>query len=198
MPPPHAMEALRPALAALRLAAPPRSPAAQRPLYQCLHTSATRRATPSPFPSVVGPPPSTPTPHPSAASERVARKKRQAALLSQAQDIRSSSAPSQKPKAMLKKRFWKDVTVRETEGGCLLYHARTHACILLTADSRPARLPRQPARPHADQGDSQCPPVQAPARPGHCPRVGPPPKRAAGAQDALHPHDVARRARPRH
>jgi chaperone required for assembly of F1-ATPase len=121
------MEALRPALATLRLSAPPRM---LRPLYRCLHASAGRHATPSPFPSVVGPPPSTPTPHPSDALERVARKRRQAELVSQAQDIRSSAAPSQKPKAMLKKRFWKDVTVKETDDGLQVY-----------LDSRPVRTP---------------------------------------------------------
>jgi|TARA_R110002003_G_scaffold1035_10_gene22121 ATP synthase F1 complex assembly factor 2 len=108
------MESLRPALATLRLSAPRR--AAHRPLYQCLHTTATWQATPLPHPTVPGPPPATPTPHPSDAAERVARKRRQAELVKQAQDVRTSSVPSSKPKAMLKKRFWKDVIVKETDG----------------------------------------------------------------------------------
>jgi len=38
-------------------------------------------------------------------------------MLKQAQDVRTTSAPSNKPKALLKKRFWKDVMVKETDGG---------------------------------------------------------------------------------
>jgi hypothetical protein len=108
------MESLRPALATLRLAAPRR---AYRPLYQCLHTSAIRHATPLPHASVPGPPPASPTPQPSAALERVARKKRQAAMVKDAREIRETAAPSNKPKSLLKKRFWKDVVVKETDGG---------------------------------------------------------------------------------
>ncbi|KAF2828190.1 F1-ATP synthase assembly protein [Ophiobolus disseminans] len=123
------MESLRPALATLRLSAPLR---AYRPLYQCLHTSATWRATPLPHPSVPGPPPGTPTPHPSDALERVARKKRQAEMLKQAQDVKATAAPSNKPKALLKKRFWKDVIVKETDEGLQVY-----------LDSRPVRTPHK-------------------------------------------------------
>lgn len=107
------METLRPALATLRLAAPRR---AYRPLYQCLHTSAARHATPLPHASVPGPPPAKPTPHPSDPLERVARKKRQAEMVKQAQEVRTESVPSNKPKGLLKKRFWKDSVVKETDG----------------------------------------------------------------------------------
>jgi hypothetical protein len=55
--------------------------------------------------------------HPTEASERVARKKRQAEMMKEAVEIRSSSTSASKPKQMLKKRFWKDVTVKETDGG---------------------------------------------------------------------------------
>jgi hypothetical protein len=109
------MDALRPALASLRLAAPRRAP---RPLYHCLHTSAVRAATPLPHASIPGPPPATPAPHVSDPLERVARKKRQAELLKQAQDVRTEAKPSSKPKSLLKKRFWKDVVVKETPGAC--------------------------------------------------------------------------------
>ncbi|KAH7066995.1 hypothetical protein BKA63DRAFT_523530 [Paraphoma chrysanthemicola] len=122
------MESLRPALNTLRLSAPRRAP---RPLYRCLHTTtAAWQATPLPHPTVPGPPPGTPTPHPSDAAERVARKRRQAEMLKQAQDVRTSSVPSSKPKAMLKKRFWKDVTVKETDDGLQVF-----------LDSRPVRTP---------------------------------------------------------
>jgi hypothetical protein len=113
--PPPAMEAIRPALASLRLSAPRRAP---RPLYHCLHTTAARPATPLPHASVPGPPPAKPTPHPSDPLERIARKKRQAELVKQAQEVRTESKPSSKPKSLLKKRFWKDVIVKETDGAC--------------------------------------------------------------------------------
>lgn len=112
------MESMRPVLSTLRLSAPRR---AYRPLYQCLHTSAAHRATPLPHLSVPGPPPATPAAYPSDASERVARKRRQADLMKQAQEIRSTYTPTTKPKHMLKKRFWTDVIVKEADGGhCLL------------------------------------------------------------------------------
>lgn len=101
------MEAISPRFATLGLSAPRRAP---RSLYQCLHTSAPRCAQPLPQPSVPGPPPEAPT---SDALERVARKRRQAALLKQAQEART--APS-RPKTLLQKRFWQDVTVQETDG----------------------------------------------------------------------------------
>jgi ATP synthase F1 complex assembly factor 2 len=43
----------------------------------------------------------------------VARKRRQAELLKQAQEVRAT--PS-RPKTVLQKRFWQDVTVQETPG----------------------------------------------------------------------------------
>lgn len=121
------MEAIRPALATLRLSAPLRT---YRPLYQCLHTSSARHATPLPHATIPGPPPGKPTPHPSDPLERVARKRRQAELVKQAQDVRTESAPSSKPKSLLKKRFWKDVVVKETPDGLQVF-----------LDSRPVRTP---------------------------------------------------------
>ncbi|KAF1952230.1 ATP12-domain-containing protein [Byssothecium circinans] len=118
------MESIRPALATARLAAPRR---VSRPLYQCLHTSATRFATPLPHPSVPGPPPATPTPSASDALDRVARKRRQAEMLQQAREVRTS--PS-RPKTGLQKRFWKHVTVKETGDGLQVF-----------LDTRPVRTP---------------------------------------------------------
>lgn len=104
------METMRPALAAMRWSAPRRAP---RPFYQCLHTSATRRATPLPHPSVPGPPPETPTPAASDALERVARKRRQADMLQQAKEVRTDA---KKPTSALKKRFWTHVSVKDDAG----------------------------------------------------------------------------------
>ncbi|KAH6644717.1 F1-ATP synthase assembly protein [Boeremia exigua] len=117
------MQSLRPALAAVRLSAPRRAGA----LYQCLHTSATRCATPLPHPSVPGPPPESPTSAASDARERVARKQRQAEMIQQARSNRASAA---KPASALKKRFWTDVTVKETNGGFQVF-----------LDQRPVRGP---------------------------------------------------------
>jgi hypothetical protein len=112
----HQMESIRPAFATLRLSAPRRAP---RPLYRCLHTSVALRATPLPHPSVPGPPPETPTPAPSDALYRVARKRKQAELLKQAREVRTTSSSK---KTLLQKRFWKDVSVKETGGDCPASH----------------------------------------------------------------------------
>ncbi|KAF2469802.1 uncharacterized protein BDR25DRAFT_334744 [Lindgomyces ingoldianus] len=121
------MDAMRPALVSLRLSAPRRSPR-PRALFQCLlHTSPSRSATPLPHPSVPGPPPDTPTPAATDALDRVARKRKQAELLKQAQEIRTS--PS-RPDTILKKRFWKHVSVRDQPSGLQVF-----------LDSRPVRTP---------------------------------------------------------
>ncbi|KAF2120412.1 F1-ATP synthase assembly protein [Lophiotrema nucula] len=118
------MEVMRPAFASLRWSAPRRT---ARPLYRCLHHSSPRYAQPLPNPSVPGPPPEAPTPAPSDPLERVARKRKQAELLKQAQEVRTTASY---PKTLLKKRFWKDVTVKESEDGLQVY-----------LDSRPVRTP---------------------------------------------------------
>ncbi|KAF2652907.1 F1-ATP synthase assembly protein [Lophiostoma macrostomum CBS 122681] len=120
------MEAFRPAMASLQRSIPRRAP---RPLYQCLHTSAPRCAQPLPQPSVPGPPPEAPTPAASDALDRVARKRKQAELLKRAREIRT--APS-KPKSVLQKRFWQDVTVLEAEDGLQVF-----------LDKRPVRTPNK-------------------------------------------------------
>lgn len=78
------------------------------------------------------------------------------------------------------------------EAGAVFYAA------VLTADRGAADLPRQQTRPNPHQGHPHRPRLEAPARHGHCPRVGPPAERTAGPQDALHTHDLARQPRPRH
>lgn len=120
------MESIRPALATVRLSAARR---AYRPFYQCLHTSAARCATPLPHPSVPGPPPETPTPSASDALDRVARKKRQAEMLQQAKGARTSAS---KPTSVLKKRFWNDVNVKESDKGFQVF-----------LDNRPVRTPNK-------------------------------------------------------
>ncbi len=79
-----------------------------------LHTSASKPATPVPFPIAPGPPPKPPVPDASFAEDRVARKKRQAELVKLGQTLRASTTA--KPALPLQKRFWKHVTVHETPG----------------------------------------------------------------------------------
>ncbi|KAF2815782.1 ATP12-domain-containing protein, partial [Mytilinidion resinicola] len=94
------------------------------PIVQCLHTSPPRPANPLPHPVVSGAPPDPPV---SDVDERVARKKRQVELLKRAQELRASPSKS---KGGLLKRFWKDVSVKETPDG--------HQVFL---DTRPVRTP---------------------------------------------------------
>ena len=60
-----------------------------------------------------GPPPSAPLPKVSQYGEQVDRRRRQAQLIRQGQELRTSQV---KPSSSLKKRFWKDVRI-ETEAG---------------------------------------------------------------------------------
>ncbi|KAH9872180.1 hypothetical protein IAQ61_005015 [Plenodomus lingam] len=125
------MDSLRPALRAVRLQANANTHRPHPPpaLYQCLHTTAMRRATPLPHPAVPGHPPATPTPEPSEAMARVARKRKQADMMKQAREMRNVSSASSKPKTMLAKRFWKDVHVKEADGGLQVF-----------LDHRPVRM----------------------------------------------------------
>lgn len=79
-----------------------------------LHISATRDATPVPHPSVPGPPPQAPQAAISFPHDRVARKRQQADLLRQKQQARVNPA---KPSSALQKRFWRNVSVKDTEDG---------------------------------------------------------------------------------
>lgn len=74
-----------------------------------------------------GPPPEPPTPAPeySDATARIARRRRQAELLKQAKEVRAAAAAKSKTgpgsadgkeKTGLKKRFWKEVSVKEVDG----------------------------------------------------------------------------------
>ncbi len=69
-------------------------------------------ATPLPV-GVVGPPPNPPLPAAPQYGERIERRRKQAEMLQQAKELRSSQGPKGK-QSPLKKRFWKDVHVKET------------------------------------------------------------------------------------
>ena len=80
--------------------------------FQCLHTTPSHNAVPLPI-TAAGPPPRAPLPAASQYGERVDRRRRQAELLKRGQDLRTSQM---KPGSAMKKRFWKDVTVKTTNG----------------------------------------------------------------------------------
>ncbi|KAK4659870.1 ATP synthase mitochondrial F1 complex assembly factor 2 [Podospora pseudocomata] len=82
-----------------------------------------------------GPPPEPPTPAAEyAVEERLARRKRQAEMLRQARDIRKNNGNNSKPAdpnaPVLKRRFWKDVSIKEVVGTYQIH-----------LDSRPLRHP---------------------------------------------------------
>ncbi|WPH03541.1 F1-ATP synthase assembly protein, protein [Acrodontium crateriforme] len=91
-----------------------------------LHSSASKEATPVHHHTVPGPPPQAPRAAVSSAQERVARKRHQADLLKKGKELRTNP---EKPTSILKKRFWKDVLVKDTPEGLQVH-----------LDTRPVRL----------------------------------------------------------
>ncbi|KAI6808616.1 hypothetical protein KC340_g13757 [Hortaea werneckii] len=79
-----------------------------------LHTSATRDATPLPHPTVAGPPPQAPHASVSFPQDRLARKRQQAEQFIQSQKAKVNP---DKPTSALQKRFWKNVSIQESEDG---------------------------------------------------------------------------------
>ncbi|CAD0115499.1 unnamed protein product [Aureobasidium uvarum] len=100
---------IRPALAASGR----RTVAPLRPAWRCLHNSSSRTATPLPHPIAAGPPPQPPQAPVTETEDRVARKRQQAALLARQAQIKVDPA---KPASALRKRFWKEASVKETPG----------------------------------------------------------------------------------
>lgn len=87
----------------------------QRIAQRSIHGSVSKPASVAPI-TAAGPPPSAPLPDPSAINkdDRIARKKKQAALLKSGQDMRSIG--SGKGGGAATKRFWKDTSVQEVNG----------------------------------------------------------------------------------
>ncbi|OTB15443.1 hypothetical protein K445DRAFT_333567 [Daldinia sp. EC12] len=106
-------------------------PLITRQRQQHIHTTPTAPATVSPIHGT-GPPPEPPVPAADSASSRLERRRKQAELLEKAQEIRqsdakaksstsstsssSSAAKKTRDSALLRKRFWKDVYVKEVDG----------------------------------------------------------------------------------
>ncbi|MCJ1353345.1 MAG: ATP synthase complex assembly protein atp12 [Icmadophila ericetorum] len=93
---------------------------------RCLHISAPKAAKILPI-TAAGPPPLPPRPAASHYGEKVERRRRQAELLKRGQEMKAEL----KPGNAIKKRFWKDVSVKTEEDG-------THTVHL---DARPVRSP---------------------------------------------------------
>lgn len=83
------------------------------PITRSLHSSSRRAAVAHPV-TASGPPPKGPVPSASQYGEQAERKRRQSELLRQGRELRKQDTP----KSALKKRFWKDVNVKDVEGAC--------------------------------------------------------------------------------
>lgn len=80
-------------------------------IIRCLHSSGPRAAVAHPV-TASGPPPKSPVPAASQYGEQIERRRRQSELLKQGRELRKQEST----KSALKKRFWKDVHVKEVEG----------------------------------------------------------------------------------
>ena len=81
-------------------------------IYCCLHNTPSKSANPLPV-TAHGPAPKAPLPAVTQIEDRIARRRKQAELLQQGKQIR---AAEKKPSGVLRKRFWKDVHIREVPG----------------------------------------------------------------------------------
>lgn len=92
-----------------------------RPAYsqsRNIHNSPSNSATPLPHATIPGPPPGPPQQHATETQERLNRKRQQAQSFLEGVNSRPKDG---KPVSVLKKRFWKDVSVKETEKGLEVY-----------------------------------------------------------------------------
>lgn len=114
----------------------------QQGAVRALQTSSSNSATPLTIPAVPAPPPKAPLPSATLPQERVARKRNQAEYLRIAQNLRGNPDGSNP----LKKRFWKEVSVKELDGGYRLkrygHFKHTHSPpdgLQVMLDTRPVR-----------------------------------------------------------
>ena len=98
--------------------------------HQLFQLSSRHYATALPI-TATGPPPDPPVPAPSEYGERIDRRRRQAEMLRQSQELRAKQKPGSRTNP-LRKRFWNEVHVKQTPEG---YQ------ILL--DARPVRTPNK-------------------------------------------------------
>ncbi|KAF2085388.1 ATP12-domain-containing protein [Saccharata proteae CBS 121410] len=108
------MDAARPIATAARVGAKRIATARPyTPIYRCLHTSDPKPANALPV-TATGPPPGPPRAAAGTAEERVARKKKQIEMIERGKELRANPA---KPASALKKRFWGEVSVKESPDG---------------------------------------------------------------------------------
>lgn len=94
---------------------------ASRPAYsqsRAIHNSPSNSATPLPHATIPGPPPGPPQQHANETQERLNRKRQQAQSFLEGVNSRPKEG---KPTSVLKKRFWKDVSVKESDKGLEVY-----------------------------------------------------------------------------
>ncbi|KAK5166712.1 ATP synthase mitochondrial F1 complex assembly factor 2 [Saxophila tyrrhenica] len=101
-----------------------------------LHTTTPNEATPVAHPTVPGPPPQAPQAAAAYPQDRVARKRQQAEALRQNRELKTN--PS-KPGSTLRKRFWKDVHVKDAEDG---YEIHLDTRPVRTAARQVLKLPK--------------------------------------------------------
>lgn len=158
------------------------------------HQVSSSRATLHPV-TAHGPPPGAPTPSASGHGDRLDRRRRQAEMLQQGKEIRASQ--QSKPGSMLRKRFWKDVHVKEVEG--LIQCASCLRVLKLTTSGRwVSRIPGHPTRPNPEQKHPHDPTIEASPGARYRARMGSAGVRTASAEAAFHPHDFHRVARRRY
>jgi hypothetical protein len=157
------------------------------------HASAARAAVAHPV-TAHGPPPKSPVPAASQYGEHIERKKRQSDLVKQGKELRKQESPS----SVLKKRFWKDVHVKEVPGTrpfcniwcCffLLYGIKliNPSCF----PRRPSNPSRYPTYPFSLERGSHDPILQATPRQRRCPRMGPSSICTARPEAALDPLNI--------
>lgn len=184
-------------------------PLSLRSRIQSLHISAPNNAIPLPI-TATGPPPAAPVP---VNSQQKIRRKLQAALTEHRQNLKNDRTPLStpaKPADKLKKRFWKDVSVR-TDSGMpvhefyniitpLLSIPKMYAKKLESSRRRnPWSLSRCAPRPQPEhQGSSGDSLLQTPSGNRNSPRMGPPHVRPRHSALASPPTNLHRLACARH
>jgi ATP synthase F1 complex assembly factor 2 len=99
-----------------------------QPYFRSLSSTTTQRATALPI-TATGPPPRAPVPQSSEYGDRIVERRRKAELLQKGKELREAQTGKYNP---LKRRFWKEVHVKEVPEGYQVY-----------LDTRPVRTPNK-------------------------------------------------------
>lgn len=156
-----------------------------------LHTSPTHDAVAHPI-TAHGPPPTAPLPAVSQYGDRVDRKRKMADLLRQGQEIRATQS---RPAGVLRRRFWKDVFVKEVECWSLTGHKSLRKGKYSYAYRRLSGVPRHPACANSFESNPNYSCKQASSCFSHRPRMGSSYIGISGVEAASNPHDINHRSR---